>query len=149
MNVDVRICAASPNASSKRSNFPEVPPANMVAQHYEWPELVQLYRDSDVVAVPLRPNPFQAGQTALMEAMACERPVVVTEQVGMVEDFARESLVRTVPEEDPEALRAVIRELLADPERASAQAERGRQRIVESFNTDRYVEHLAALLRGT
>ena len=147
MHVDVRICAASPNASSKRSNFPEVPPANMIAQHYEWLDLVQLYRDSDVVAVPLRRNSFQAGQTALIEAMACERPVVITEAAGMVDDFARESLVRTVPEEDAHALRNAIEYLLTHPDEAVTQGERGRQRIVENFDTDRYVEHLAAVLQ--
>lgn len=147
MDVDVKICAVSPNATSRRADFPEVPPANMKAEHYDWPDLVQLYRDSDVVAVPLRPNTFQAGQTAIMEAMACARPVVTTEAAGMVADFDRDSLIRTVPERDPKALRHVLESLLERSDEAAAFAARARQRILEGFNTDRYVKHLAELLR--
>ena len=148
LEVDVRICAASPNASTDRADIPPVWPSNVTARHYDWPELVQLYRDSDIVAITVRPNDFQAGQTSLMEAMACERPVIMTEQGGAVRDFARSSLVRTVPMRDPWALRRTIQEMLANPEVAARQGKHARQRIVETFNIDRYVDELASVMLG-
>ena len=147
MNVDVRICAASPNVDTLKDTFPEIMPDNMVAQYYAWPDLVQLYRDSDVVIIPLKPNRFQAGQTSLMEAMACQRPVVITEAEGMVADFAAVGLIRTVPVGDADALRAVLEELFKHSEDAMELARRARERIVESFTPECYVERLAGLMR--
>lgn len=148
MDVDVRICAVSPNATARKDSFPEVIPDNMVAEYYAWPDLVQLYRDSDVVAVTMRPNAFQAGQTSIMEAMACQRPVVTTEAEGMVADFASEGSVRTVPVEDAQALRAAIEDLLAQPVAAAELARRGRERVARDFNPESYVQLLAEVLRN-
>ncbi|MEG3933450.1 MULTISPECIES: hypothetical protein [unclassified Microcoleus] len=44
----------------------------MSRKFYEWPDLVQLYRDADVIAVCLMDNKYAAGGTALLEAMACK-----------------------------------------------------------------------------
>jgi len=148
MDVDVRICAASANVTSSRDSFPSVLPANMSARHYDWPELLQLYRDADVVAIPLRPNVLGAGQTALMEAMACQRPVVTTEADGMVRDFAADALLNTIPERDVDALREAIVALLHHPEQAAEQARRAGKRVVEQFNPERYVRQVTELLRG-
>jgi hypothetical protein len=148
MDVDVRICAVSPNATAQKDSFPEIIPDNMVAKYYAWPDLVQLYRDSDVVAITMRPNLFQAGQTSIMEAMACQRPVITTEAEGMVADFASEGSVRAVPEQDAEALRAAIEDLLAHPDTAAELARRGRERVARDFNPESYVQRLAELLRS-
>jgi hypothetical protein len=147
MDVDVRICAASANARGTKGTFPAIMPPNMVARYYSFPELLQLYRDSDVIVIPLRHNRFQAGQTAIMEAMACGRPVVTTEAEGMVEDFARDGLIRVVPAKNPGAMRKAIEEVLRDPEEAAKRAHRGRERILDQFNVESYVERLSSLLQ--
>ena len=45
-------------------------PENMSRKFYEWPDLVQLYRDADVIAVCLVDNKYAAGVQGLLEAMA-------------------------------------------------------------------------------
>ncbi|HAG81570.1 MAG TPA: hypothetical protein DCL61_10470 [Cyanobacteria bacterium UBA12227] len=50
---------------------------------YEWPELVQLYRDADIVVIILVENKFAAGIQVMHEALACRRPVTITRTQGM------------------------------------------------------------------
>jgi glycosyltransferase involved in cell wall biosynthesis len=147
LDVDVRICAVSPNATKRRDAFPEVLPANMKAGFYGWTELRQLYRDADVVAIPLRPNALGAGQTAIMEALACGRPVVTIHARSMVDDYASEGLLYTVPAQNPMALRGVIEDVLKHPDQASVRARRARARVVEDFSNEHWVQHVTALLR--
>lgn len=147
MDVDVRICAVSPNATKRRDTFPKVLPANMEARFYSWTELVQLYRDADVVAIPLRPNALGAGQTAIMEALSCARPVVTTHAKAIVETYAAEGLLDAVPARNPAALRGAIEDVLRYPEEASARARRARQRVIEDFSNEHWVRHMATLMR--
>jgi hypothetical protein len=44
----------------------------MSRKFYSWPDLVQLYRDADVIAVCLVDNKYAAGVQGLLEAMACK-----------------------------------------------------------------------------
>lgn len=60
-------------------------PDNMTQRFYSWLELVQLYRDADIVVVSLFPNDYAAGVQGLMEALSCGRPVVVTSTEGLQE----------------------------------------------------------------
>ena len=148
MDVDVRICAVSPNATARRGTFPKVVPDNMRAQYYDWTDLLQLYRDADVVVIPLRPNGIGAGQTAIMEALACARPVVTTTQAGsMVDTCAADGLLDAVPPQEADALQRAILEVLEHPEQAAERASRARARMVEGFSPERWVRHMTGLLR--
>lgn len=141
LDVDVRISAVSPNAGST-ADFPAVWPANMTARHHDWKELRQLYRDSDVVVISLKSHSYQAGMTTLFEALACKRPVVMTGTPGIVERFAAEGLITSVPPSSPAAMREAIASLLTDGPRAKRQAERGFAAVQSMHSIERYVTDL-------
>ena len=86
------------------------------------------YRAADVVVLPSR---WEGMALSPLEAMACGRPVVVTDVDG-----ARESLPRSfaapcvVPPEDPGALAAAVGALLLDPPLRTSLGERGRRHVL-------------------
>jgi glycosyltransferase involved in cell wall biosynthesis len=148
LEVDVRICAVSPNASAAtRVAFPEVMPSNMIARHYEWGELRELYQSADVVAVSLLYNHYSAGLTTLIEAIACRRPVVITRTPGLAERLIEMGVVTGVEAGDAEGLKQALSYLLEHPEIAAAQAQRAHDLFLREFTSDRFVESIAAQVR--
>ncbi|MET8687279.1 glycosyltransferase [Streptomyces sp. NPDC004732] len=93
------------------------------------------YRAADVVVLPSR---WEGMALAPLEAMACARPVVVTDVDG-----ARESLPPShrphalVPPEDPGALAHALVALLRDGELRDALGRRGRQHVLDHHDTRR------------
>ncbi|MEG4149392.1 glycosyltransferase [Microcoleus sp. Pol12B5] len=83
-------------------------PENMSRKFYEWPDLVQLYRDADVIAVCLVDNKYAAGVQVLLEAMACKRPVVITRTQGIVDYLAAPHIAKVVDVGEAEGLREAI-----------------------------------------
>ncbi|MFD4635222.1 glycosyltransferase [Streptomyces sp. NPDC058284] len=87
------------------------------------------YRAADVVVLPSR---WEGMALAPLEAMACARPVVVTDVDG-----ARESLPPShrghalVPPEDPEALSRALLALLRDGELRDSLGRRGRRHVLD------------------
>ena len=102
----------------------------------------------DVFVLPSRREGFPG---AVLEAMATERPVIVTPPASAgVEDG---HCGRIVPTDDPEALAAAVMELLGDPESARRMGEAGRRHVVEHFSLEpmvrRYEEVYWELLNGS
>lgn len=141
LDVDVRICAASPNATTQTSvAYPDPVPANMSFGPYPWPDFVQAYRDADIVVVPLLPHTYSAGLTVAMEAMACARPVVATNVPGGMADLIAAGIVTGCEPSNPSSLRAAIVELLEHPERGAEQARRGYERVMAEHRSDQLVD---------
>jgi glycosyltransferase involved in cell wall biosynthesis len=78
-------------------------------------ELRQAYRDADAVLLPLLDA---TANNALLEAMACGRPVIATD-VGGVAETAR-GAVRLAPPRDPIALAKAVLDLAEQPGTAAA-----------------------------
>ncbi|HEU5317420.1 MAG TPA: glycosyltransferase family 4 protein [Chloroflexota bacterium] len=74
---------------------------------------------------------------ALLEAMACETPVVCSAIGGMPELVADGETGLVVPPGDPEALGAAVEGLLDDHARARRLGESGRARVLERFTWQR------------
>jgi glycosyltransferase involved in cell wall biosynthesis len=110
-------------------------------------ELREEYRTSAVCVVAVRPNQHCSGLTAALEAMACGRPVVVTETPGMRDYVSHGYNGLLVPPGDPRALATAIERILANPQLGADLGEAGRKTVEESFNTQRQVEQLAEMLR--
>ena len=148
LDVDVKVCAFSPNASKLKSSFPKVMPSNMSCGFYELYDLVQLYRDSDLVVVTLLENNYEAGLTTLFEAMACQRPVIITRssQSGTINQLIDSGIVTGVNPLDPVDLQQAIIKILNDPQTVKQQVERGYELIIKQFNHNRYLQELAAIL---
>jgi glycosyltransferase involved in cell wall biosynthesis len=138
LDADVRISGFSEDAAALARTFPSALPANMTRRFYEWPELVQLYRDADVVVVSCHENRYAAGVQSLMEAMACRRPVVATATRGLAA-YLHPSVI-AVPPGDAVAMRDAIRRVLADPAGAEARAREGHAHAQRTFDLDRYVD---------
>jgi len=80
---------------------------------------------------------------AILEAMAMERPVVVT-TVGGNPEAVRDGVDGLlVPPGDPEALASAVCRVLEDSTLAQALGKRGRQRVVECFS---FEENMRALM---
>jgi glycosyltransferase involved in cell wall biosynthesis len=147
LDLDVKVCAVSPNATVKQSRFPNPMPGNMTAQHYDWPDLRQLYRDANVVAISLLQNQYSAGLTVLMEALACRRPVVMTRTTGLAEQLIDRGVVVGVEPGDAAGMRQAIEHLLNNPEQAEALAQRGYDLIQQEHSSELHIERIVAAFR--
>lgn len=141
--VDVRISGFSRDAQTLGRAFPEVMPDNMSRQYYEWTELLQLYRDADVVVVSTFPNRYAAGVQVMMEAMACSRPTVVTCTEGLQAYLAGHDGVVQVPPGDATAMREAIVRLLEHHEEAERRSKQAFSIARERHDSERFVETLA------
>jgi len=146
LDVDVKISGFSKDAIAMAQAFPETLPANMSRKFYSWPDLVQLYRDADVVAVSVTENKFCAGLTSMLEAMVCRRPVVVTKTQGLADYLAHPGIATVINPGDAKGLRSAIAKLLNNPQEAQAQARCGYELALEKHNSEHYIEVLAARL---
>jgi glycosyltransferase involved in cell wall biosynthesis len=91
-------------------------------------ELVPFYQACTVFVLPSLNDVYP---NAVLEAMACGRPCVVTDTVGTAELVTEADAGRVVPPNDPQALAAAIAEILAMPApQRDEMGARGR-RIVE------------------
>lgn len=81
--------------------------------------------------------------SAILEAMACRRPVVATRAGGIPEAVDHEVTGLVVPPQDENALAAAILRLLKSPSLCDQYGQAGRQRVVDSFSVDRLVQGTA------
>jgi glycosyltransferase involved in cell wall biosynthesis len=110
--------------------------------------LRDLYDDSAIVVVPLLDVPFDAGATAIHEAMAMGRPVVATRTRGQV-DLLLDGVTGVYVEPgDVDGLRRALRRLLDHPGECERMGAAGRARATSHFAFDRFVERTAALVEG-
>jgi hypothetical protein len=149
LNVDVKICAFSRNAIARKKTFPEIIPPNMSHGFYDWCELVQLYRDSDLVVITMFENNYQAGLTTMFEAMACRRPVVITRSSGIIGELINMGLVTGVNTGDYNGLKKTIVKLLNDPQKTEIQAQRGYEFVLKQFNNNSFIQALVSKLVST
>ena len=99
-------------------------------------DLDRIYADLDVVVLCSR---NEGSPVSLIEAMAAGRPVVAT-AVGGVPDLVEDGVTgRLIPPDDGAALGRAVLEVLADPDRARALGEAGRQRVFPAFGAARLV----------
>ncbi|MBW4484796.1 MAG: glycosyltransferase [Tildeniella torsiva UHER 1998/13D] len=148
LDLDVKVCAVSPNATSKtQCRIPEPPPQNMEMRYFDWVELRDLYRSADIAVISLIDNTYAAGLTVLMEAMACRRPVIITKTVGLATEMAEKGLVWGVQPDSPEELKAAIVHVLGHPEEATARAEAAYQHYLENHTSEQHIEQVSRLLQ--
>jgi len=147
LDVDVAVSGFSEDAASRSRTFPEKLPANMTRRFYPWPELLQLYRDAAVVVVSVHENKYAAGVQALMEAMACRRPVVATMSSGL-ETYLDTGCVAVVKPADAIEMRSAILACLNSPNAAANRAQRGYELARVRYSMERYVDEIANHLRS-
>lgn len=140
--VQVVIAAGSPWSKREDSTEWYTPPDNVLVQRFSQYELRALYHESTVLTMSLYHVNFQAGVTALLEAMAMEKPIICTSTPGQTDVVIHDKTGYYVPPEDPTTLKLAIQEVLAQPEKAIEMGKAGRQRIEDEMSLEQYVAHL-------
>ncbi|MEL6164386.1 MAG: glycosyltransferase [Cyanobacteria bacterium J06628_3] len=151
LNLDVKICAFSPNRTASKRSFPAIMPENMYCGFYEWEDLVQLYCDADLVVLPLLKNNYQAGLSTLFEAMACRKPIIVTRspKPGIINKLIDSGIVTGVNSGDYVELKQAIQKILDNPEQANRQAQLGYEFVCRNYNHTRYIQDLTGKFIST
>ncbi len=149
LDVEVVIAAASPWSKRKdTSSNVELPP-NVQVRRFSQMELRQLYADSLFMVMPLYDVPFQAGVTAILEAMAMERAVICSRTRGQTDVIVDGETGLYVEPGNVMELRAAISQLLADPDRADRLGCAGHTCVMEHMQLDVYVERLNSIVGQT
>ncbi|MBI5070405.1 MAG: glycosyltransferase family 4 protein [Deltaproteobacteria bacterium] len=108
------------------------------------PELAAAYRTMDCKVLLAEGN--DGTCRALLEAMACGRPVVAWRFGAPAEAVVDGETGRLVEPEDVAGLTAALRALLAAPETARAQGAAGRQRVLAAYGEERRAAEVEAFL---
>jgi len=142
--LDVHVVVAAGSPWSKRSDSTEGQeiPDNVTVRRFTQFDLRHLYAMSRFMVMPLLENDFQAGVTALLEAMAMEKAIICSRTKGQTDVIVDGENGLYVTPEDPVSLRQAIEHLLAHPEEAERMGKNGRKQIEEEMSLDRYVERL-------
>lgn len=142
LDLQVTIAAASPWAKQADSTRNAEIPANVTVQRFTQFALRQLYADSRFVVMPLYNVNYQAGVTAILEAMAMGRAVICSRTPGQTDVVVEGETGLYVPPGDASALREAIEYLLNNPHEAERMGQAGRRRIEESMSLDHYTTRL-------
>lgn len=147
--LPVRVVIAAASPWSKRSDETEGKyiPANVVVQRFSQFELRQLYADSQFLVMPLHNVEFQAGVTAILEAMSMARAVVCSRTPGQTDVVVEGETGSYVEPYNVAALRTLIQELLDEPERAERMGQASRARIEQGMNLDQYALRLNQIMQ--
>jgi len=106
---------------------------HMLGERHDVPVLMH---DFDVFAFPTK---WEGLPLVACEAMACRKPVVGTNVIGLNEVVVHGETGYLVPLGDHEALAERILELLENPDLARRMGEAGRQRVLEHFTIERQI----------
>lgn len=109
--------------------------------------LVEAYRRAACVVLPSVYRDMYGGESrvpellgqTLLEGMACGAAGICTDVASLPEVVEHGQTGLVVPPNDPLALRAALRWILAHPQERAAMGERGRQRVLDRFSWDAVV----------
>ena len=111
-------------------------------------QLLERYKAATVVAIPLQASEVRrtTGLTALLEAIAMGRPVVMTENTFM--NIEKAGFGRRVAPGDVEGWRRALSELTTDLSLAEEMGKRGRELCVAEFALPEYSARVAEEVRS-
>lgn len=98
--------------------------------------------------VVLAPSYAEGSPRAVIEAMACGRPIVATRIAGVEYLDPRGDALRLVPRFDADALTTEVAALLDDPTEAAALGARARQRYLASLTPETAGAQMAGIYRA-
>jgi glycosyltransferase involved in cell wall biosynthesis len=101
------------------------------------PDVLSLCKTADLVVLS---SVTEGLGSAVLEAMACRKPIVATTAGGIPEAVVHERTGLLVPPRDHRALAQAIVRVLRDPELRARFGEAGRQRVEDYFSEAKLVE---------
>src|SRR5205823_8678819 len=104
LDLEVTIAAASPWSKRSDTTEGEAIPENVRVSRFTQFDLRQLYADCQFMVMPLYDVNFQAGVTAILEAMAMSRAVICSRTPGQTDVIVDGETGLYVPTSDPQAL---------------------------------------------
>jgi glycosyltransferase involved in cell wall biosynthesis len=109
----------------------------------------RLLAQAQVVALPVRENTYSGATTVLLQAMALEKPVVVTRTSAISTGYGLVDgeNVRLVEPNDEDTFVRAVGDVMRDDFHARALGVSARATVVRSLSWDRYVNRIEALLR--
>jgi glycosyltransferase involved in cell wall biosynthesis len=140
--LQVVLAAASPWSKRRDTTAGSQIPNNVLVRRFTQFELRELYAASQFVVMPLYPVDFQAGVTAILEAMAMGKAVICTRTPGQTDVIIEGETGLYVEPGDPRSMRSAIEWLFEHPEEAERMGRNSRQRIEQEMSLDRYVHRL-------
>ena len=128
-----------------------VPNVSIKRQRLNFLDFRELYRDSCVVVVPSHHTENASGVSTILEAYACGRPLVVTDNPGIGDFIIQNKTCLVVPKNDPRALAEAVNFLMNNPTEANRLVENGRAFVekfcsVESF-ARRFATELSSIMQ--
>jgi glycosyltransferase involved in cell wall biosynthesis len=146
--VTVIIAAASPWSKRSDTTANQTLPENVIVQRFSQYELRDVYAASRFMVMPLYEVPFQAGVTAILEAMAMEKAIICSRTSGQTDIVIESESGHYVPPGDVPALRSAIQDLLDHPEEAERLGQQGRRQVEQAFSLKHYVARLSRYVHG-
>ena len=101
-------------------------------------KLAEFYAGTDIFVLPSTSASQEGFGLVALEAMACGRPVVVSEIAGVADDVSRSGAGIVVRPGDGGSLREALEALLSDVRMREEMGVRARKLVEESFSWDRY-----------
>lgn len=86
---------------------------------------------------------------ATVEAMACEKPVIVTNVGGLMEVVDRGKFGIVIPKKDANALADAIDKLIMDPEGTVQLGQRARQNVLDRYNWNENLEKMITIYNAS
>jgi glycosyltransferase involved in cell wall biosynthesis len=138
-------------ASAERARMLPPPPENVELEvDLSLDEARDRLAGARVVVLPVRENSYSGATTALLQAMALGKPVVVSRTAAIASGYELEDGVncRLVEPGDAAALERAILETLTGADAAVALGTRARQTVERAFSWERYTDALWQVLSG-
>ena len=136
-----------------KTNIPEnvkILRSDWLANRLSDSDIRDLYSNASVVVTPLQQTTRPSGQSVSLQAMSCERPVVLTAIRGLWSKeilHNGETVVLTIPG-DLEGLIENIKCLVADEEKCKRIGQLARKVVSEHATTERWASRLRLLLEA-
>lgn len=108
-------------------------------------DVADVLRAADLVVLP---SLDEGLPLAILEAMACGKPVVATPVGGVPEAVVDEVTGILVPPDAPDLLAAAMLRVLTDRDRAVRMGHEGRRRVQTAFAVERLAAHAMAIYDG-
>lgn len=147
MDLQLVVAAASPWSKRADTTAGEDIPENVVVRGFSQYELRELYRLSRFMVMPLYYVAFQAGVTAILEAMAMQKPIVCSRTPGQTDVIMDGQNGLYVTPQNTVELRAAIERLLEDESEVSRMGLNARKQIEQEMSLERYVSRLNRYVR--